>query len=192
MANTQDSRMRDKRTSTAGTEPTAPASTDHTDGTWIATDIYIGETYLNANDDTYYIRTDNGIRQIPIGNREQVVTNAEVLSSNTTPVVLATGQTSQEWIATSAVVKIKFNSAAYATNTNLAIKASSASASQLECVGVLAAASEIIAKFAPVDGGSAGNVVAGDDLVLTTKAGDPITGDSDIVISWEGIKTNLV
>jgi hypothetical protein len=191
MANTQDSRIRLKRTSTTSTEPTVAPSSDHTDGTWVATDLYVGETYLNAADDTYYIRTDNGIRQIPIGNRAQTITAANVLNSNSSPVVLATGVAGHEWIATSAVVKIKFNSAAYDTNTNLAIKSSSASTSQLECTGVLAATGEIIAKFEQVEGGASGNVVAGDDLVLTTKGGDPVTGDSDIVISWEGIKTNL-
>lgn len=190
MANTQDSRIRLKRSSTTTTEPTAAPSADHTDGTWVATDLYVGELFTNVADDTMYIRTDNGIRQLPVS-RSQVIATGDVLTSNSSPVVLATGIAGQEWIATSAVVKIKFNSAAYATNTNLAIKSSSASASQLECVGVLAATGEIIAKFVPVDGGAAGNVVAGDDLVLTTKGGDPITGDSDIVISWEGIKTNL-
>jgi hypothetical protein len=191
MANTQDSRIRLKRSSTTTTEPTAAPSADHTDGTWVATDLYVGEAFVNTADDTMYVRTDNGIRQIPVGNRSQTISAASVLTGNSTPITLATGVAGQEWIATSAVVKIKFNTTAYATNVNLAIKSASASTAQLECVGVLAATGEIIAKFTPTDGGAAGNVVAGDDLELIVKSGDPINGDSDIVISWEGIKTNL-
>lgn len=190
MANTQDSRIRLKRSSTTTTEPTAAPSADHTDGTWVATDLYVGEAFVNVADDTMYIRTDNGIRQLPVS-RSQTIGTAAVLTGNSTPITLATGIAGQEWIATSAVVKIKFNTTAYASNVNLAIKAASASTSQLECTGVLAATGEIIAKFEQIEGGASGNVVAGDDLELIVKGGDPINGDSDIVISWEGIKTNL-
>lgn len=40
---------------------TIPASNDHTDGTWIATDIYEGELFLNIVDDVLQTRTDSGI-----------------------------------------------------------------------------------------------------------------------------------
>ncbi len=35
-----------KISSIAGEVPTIPASDDHTDGSWIATDVYVGELFL--------------------------------------------------------------------------------------------------------------------------------------------------
>ena len=44
--------------------PTVPASSDHTDGTWIATDIYPGEQYQDTN--TGLIYTSNGSITYPV------------------------------------------------------------------------------------------------------------------------------
>lgn len=41
--------------------PTIPASTDHTDGTWIATDIYEGEQYLDTDTGITYTRNGSSI-----------------------------------------------------------------------------------------------------------------------------------
>ena len=43
---------------------TIPASSDHTDGTWLATDIYIGEFYMNTTNGKIYTRTASGIEEI--------------------------------------------------------------------------------------------------------------------------------
>ena len=50
-----------KYSTIAGTEPTIPTSGDHSDGTWLPTDLYTGELFLNSADDKLWIRTDNGI-----------------------------------------------------------------------------------------------------------------------------------
>lgn len=47
----------------AGT-PTIPSSSDHTDGTWLATDLYIGEFYMNTTNGKIYTRTTAGIEEI--------------------------------------------------------------------------------------------------------------------------------
>lgn len=44
--------------------PTIPSSTDHTDGTWLATDIYKGEFYLNTTTGKLYTRNDSGISEV--------------------------------------------------------------------------------------------------------------------------------
>jgi hypothetical protein len=44
----------------AGT-PTVPTSNDHTDGTWLTTDIYEGELYLDTTNGLNYTRYDNTI-----------------------------------------------------------------------------------------------------------------------------------
>lgn len=58
---TQDSRIKIKRSTVAGIAPTVPSSNDHTDGTWVSTDIYKGELYYNQADNVLYTRDDSGI-----------------------------------------------------------------------------------------------------------------------------------
>lgn len=61
----EDSRFTIKYSTISGQEPTIPLSDDHSDGTWLPTDIYIGEFFMNSSDDKLWIRTDNGI--VPLG-----------------------------------------------------------------------------------------------------------------------------
>jgi hypothetical protein len=44
--------------------PTIAETNDHTDGSWIATDIYIGEFYMNTTNGKIYTRTASGIEEI--------------------------------------------------------------------------------------------------------------------------------
>jgi hypothetical protein len=48
--------------------PTVPASNDNNDGTWIATDIYEGEQYLDLNTGVVYTRSGNDIVILSGGN----------------------------------------------------------------------------------------------------------------------------
>jgi hypothetical protein len=43
---------------------TIPSSSDHTDGTWLSTDLYIGEFYMNTTNGKIYTRTTTGIEEI--------------------------------------------------------------------------------------------------------------------------------
>jgi len=43
---------------------TIPTTNDHTDGSWLSTDIYIGELFLNVADDILQTRTDAGIVEV--------------------------------------------------------------------------------------------------------------------------------
>lgn len=63
----QFSRLINHRVTTTGQTFTIPTSNDHTDETWLATDLYIGEIGINVTDDTIYMRTNNGIVQISTG-----------------------------------------------------------------------------------------------------------------------------
>jgi hypothetical protein len=44
---------------------TIPTSSDHTDGTWLSTDIYIGEFYQNTSSGIIYTRSTSGIISLP-------------------------------------------------------------------------------------------------------------------------------
>ena len=61
---TDDVRIIMKYSTISGATPSIPLSDNHEDGTWIPTDLYIGEFFTNAADDTFWIRTDNGISQL--------------------------------------------------------------------------------------------------------------------------------
>lgn len=63
----QYSRLKHHRLTTSGQLFTIPTSEDHTDETWLPTDLYIGEFGINLTDDKVYFRTNNGIVQIATG-----------------------------------------------------------------------------------------------------------------------------
>ena len=63
----QYSRLLNHRISTSGQTFTIPTSDDHTDETWLSTDLYIGELGINITDDKIYMRTNNGIVQLATG-----------------------------------------------------------------------------------------------------------------------------
>jgi hypothetical protein len=62
----------------AGT-PTIPTSADHRDGSWLATDLYIGEFYMDTVTGNIYTRTLSGIEEIIYD-----VANFEVLANKAT------------------------------------------------------------------------------------------------------------
>jgi hypothetical protein len=59
--------------------PTIPTSPDHRDGSWLATDIYIGEFYMNTTTGSIYTRTSSGIEEIIYD-----VANFELLANKAT------------------------------------------------------------------------------------------------------------
>jgi hypothetical protein len=63
----QYSRIINHAISTNGAVFTVPTSNDHTDETWLATDLYVGELGVNVTDDKVYVRTSNGIVQLSTG-----------------------------------------------------------------------------------------------------------------------------
>jgi len=63
----QYSRIINHAISTSGAVFTVPTSNDHTDETWLATDLYVGELGVNVTDDKVYVRTSNGIVQLSTG-----------------------------------------------------------------------------------------------------------------------------
>jgi hypothetical protein len=63
----QNARIQFKYSTIGGTQPTIAPSMDHTDGTWSPTDLYVGEFFLNAVDDTMWVRTLTGIIPLTSG-----------------------------------------------------------------------------------------------------------------------------
>ena len=66
--NILDARILLKRSTVANDTPTIPASSSHTDGSWINTDIYSGEAFLNTVDQRMYVRTGANIKEIQFQN----------------------------------------------------------------------------------------------------------------------------
>jgi hypothetical protein len=181
---TQDSRIRLKRSSVSGAEPTAAPSTDHTDGTWSVNDVYIGELYLNDADQRLFVRTTGGIKEVSTGGelqRSQVtLTTAQVLDLNSTPITIVGAISGKEIQVVSASFHLKYNTTAYATNTTLALRSSSSTGSVLQAETVINGSADAIGVFGLNSGTN--NIVTGDALVATVLTGNPTAGDSDIVI----------
>lgn len=182
---TQDSRIRLKRSTVAGAQPSAAPSADHTDGTWGVNDVYIGELYLNDTDQRLYVRTTGGILEIATGGGELkrvqiTLTTAQVLALNSTPITVVTGISGKEIQVVNASFHLKYNTTAYATNTTLALRASSSTGSILQAEAVINGSADAIGVFGLNSGTN--NIVTGDNLVATVLTGNPTAGDSDIVV----------
>lgn len=66
--NILDARILLKRSTVSNDTPTIPASSSHTDGSWINTDIYSGEVFLNTVDQRMWVRTGANIKEIQFQN----------------------------------------------------------------------------------------------------------------------------
>jgi hypothetical protein len=62
---TEDVRIIVKYSSFPGETPTIPNSANHEDGTWLPTDLYVGEMFINAFDNKAWVRGIGGI--FPLG-----------------------------------------------------------------------------------------------------------------------------
>jgi hypothetical protein len=124
--NILDSRILLKRSTTAGVVPTIPATASHTDGTWVATDIYEGETFVNTVDKRAFVRLGSDVKEIPLQNNligtyqyaQRTLTSAEILALGTTPITLisAPGVGKSIWVK-NVYVKLNYNTTTYSDNT---------------------------------------------------------------------------
>jgi hypothetical protein len=180
---TQDSRIKLKRSTIAATVPTVPSSSDHTDGTWIATDIYKGELFYNQVDGVLWTRGDSGIECIQ-GTAKLTIASADVLTLNTTPIEIVAAPGAGFAIEVlSATVKIDFNTTPYATNTNLHIGSGGGNVAMLD-LQCLDASASTIRKFSvyPATGAANLQILENQTLGISVETGDPTAGDSDITI----------
>ena len=114
-----------------------------------------------------------------------VITTANVLQLNTTPLTIVSAQGAGTAIeAISAFVTIDYNSATYATNVGLQLIDSGADEPQLISLTALNASASsrrklgVDATFAAADTQIIENV----DLLVEVPTGDPTVGDSDIEV----------
>ena len=180
---TQDSRIKLKRSTVNSTVPTVPSSSDHTDGTWIATDIYKGELFYNQADGVLWTRGDSGIECIQ-GTAKLTIATADVLHLNTTPIeIVAAPGAGYAIEVISASMKMVYVSATYATNTSLELITAGATNSQASTV--IKNSASTIRRFADATtlaSATATQLVENAALNVTVASGDPTAGDSDITV----------
>ena len=180
---TQDSRIKIKRSTITATVPTVPSSNDHTDGTWIATDIYKGELFFNQADGVLWSRDDNGVTCLG-GSASLTIASADVLTLNSTPITIVGAVAGYAIEVVSASVKINFNTSAYATHTNLLIKNSTANTDQFRGGGVLESTVSTFKSLILTEpsGATDTQIIDNDALKVTVSGGNPTAGDSDITV----------
>jgi len=86
MANAAKTRFVQKTSDISYVEPSVPNTNNHTDGTWIDTDIYKGEIFINTADEKIYTRVESGILGLTIkpygGNGEIQFNNGNTFLSS--------------------------------------------------------------------------------------------------------------
>ena len=180
---TQDSRIKIKRSTITGTAPTVPSSNDHTDGTWIATDIYKGELFFNQADGVLWSRDDNGVTCLG-GSASLTIASADVLTLNTTPLTIVGAVAGYAVEVISASVKITSPSAPYATNVGLELICNGATERQAISLTALNASVTSVRRLSIDSTFSAGDkqLLSNADLLVQVPTGDPTGGDADITV----------
>lgn len=188
---TQDSRIRIKRSTTTGEVPTVAPSTNHTDGTWDALDVYVGELFMNTQDSTLWARTDNGVRCF-YGHARLELTPAQVKALNTTPqqfnLTVPAGFIpniiGDIWLMST------YGKAAYATNTSLRIRSVGGSQNYVSAVNALAFSADVLIPLTKNAVTSGKGFETGADLEVYVPVGNPTAGDSDVVIFFDYVLTD--
>jgi len=180
---TQDSRIKIKRSTVTATVPTVPSSNDHTDGTWIATDIYKGELFFNQADGVLWSRDDSGVVCLG-GSASLTIASADVLTLNTTPLTIVGAVAGYAIEVVSASVKIDSPSAPYATNVGLELICNGATERQAASNTALNASVTSVRRLAIDSTVTATDtqLIANADLLVQVPTGDPTGGDADITV----------
>jgi hypothetical protein len=177
---TQDSRIKIKRSTVTATVPTVPSSNDHTDGTWVATDIYKGELFFNQADGVLWSRDDSGVVCLG-GSASLTIASADVLTLNTTPLTIVGAVAGYAIEVISAILKVDFNTTPYATYTNLQLYLNGST--EVQATNAIDQTADAFSKFEP-EVGATGSIqfVENADLLVNVGSGNPTAGDSDITV----------
>ena len=178
---TQDSRIKIKRSTVTSTVPTVPSSNDHTDGTWIATDIYRGELFYNQADGVLWSRDDNGVSCLG-GSVKVVLTKAQILALNATPITLVGAVSGYAIEVISASVRNQSRFVPYATNLNLQILTDTATDAQFDNGKILLTTVSAFWKMSAVQATSATDtqLIENKALTATIETGDPTSGGDEV------------
>ena len=180
---TQDSRIKIKRSTITATVPTVPSSNDHTDGTWIATDIYKGELFFNQADGVLWSRDDNGVTCLG-GSASLTIASADVLTLNSTPITIIGAVAGYAIEVISASVKIDYNTTPYATNTTITLITSGATEPQADnsIDATVSRTGKFRHRYTSGASTTATQIITNADLQVSVDSGDPTAGDSDITV----------
>jgi hypothetical protein len=190
-ADTSYTRIIVKQSDTPGETATVPASDDHTDGTWLTTDIYIGEALLNTADNILYYRTDPGIMSVDLSSSDNKVYMVEVdiaspdmLAIHTTPITIVAADGAGRGIEViSASISENIGTDAYSAG-KLKLKCSSATIPQFTDEEILKSTAKRCVKMLQVDSAYAATdtqIVGGDAVVLTADA-NPTSGNGSFKV----------
>lgn len=142
----------------------------------VAGDIAAGEALLLAYDGTNYQIIGRRSNGVPLYS-EITIPTASVLTANATPVeLIAAPGAGKAIVLMETVMSIDFNSAAYATNTNVLIRRNT---STIFTVGGFLNASADAVNYQP---GVAGAAALNQNINFQVDAGNPTAGNSDVKI----------
>ncbi len=196
--NILDSRILLKRSTTAGATPTVPTSSSHTDGTWVNTDIYEGELFLNTADARLFTRQGSNIKEIGLQNSligtpqfaTITLTSTQILALNTTPITLVAAPGAGKAIMIKdGWARINYNSTTY-SNTLVQLKINGADEPQATISYLL---ESTVTRYIKIDSAqpyldttSKKSILENAALQIYTSA-NPTTGNStiDILVEYQ-------
>lgn len=162
--------------SSTGLGGTAYAIKKNVSEALIAGDISAGEVLLLAFDGTNYQIIGRRSNGVPLYS-EITIPTASVLTANATPIeLIAAPGAGKAIVLMETVMSIDFNSAAYATNTNVLIRRNT---STIFTVGGFLNASADAVNYQP---GVAGAAALNQNINFQVDAGNPTAGNSDVKI----------
>ena len=189
---TQDSRIRIKRSTVTTQVPTVAPSLDHTDGTWSANDIYVGELYANVADDRLFLRTNNGIREVsmytPTANAMTVyhakltLNAAQIISGNTTPIPFGlTVPAGYYVLPLSGFAVLNYNSVTFDTGNDLWIRHVGATDQVGTFVNILTRSQDAQSVYTAISITLPDGLVTGADIEAVVDA-DGTVGNSSVTV----------
>ena len=190
-ADTSYTRIIIKQSATPGEVPTIPASDDHTDGTWLQTDIYGGEAFLNTADNILYYRTDGGIMSVDLSTTDNKtysvevdIASSDILAIHTTPITIVAADGAGRGIEViSASISENVGTDAYSSG-KLKLKCTTATIPQFTDEEILKSTVKRCVKMLQVDSAYASTdtqIVGGDAVVLTADA-NPTSGNGSFKV----------
>lgn len=117
-----------------------------------------------------------------IYSKSVTMASADVLQLNSTPQTIVSGTSGKIIVLVSAIFRATYNSATYATNTDLELRHSGSSSELTSNAAKLGFTADTINQFAIKADNAADQLIDGADLEAFVETGDPTTGDSDITI----------
>lgn len=144
---------------------------------------------FDANGDTNKVVFNDAVAQanenngsLKIKSASVTIPSAQVLTLNSSPVTIVSGVSGKILVLVSAIFRATYNSATYATNTDIELRHTGSSSELTTAVAKLGFTANSINQWSIKADPAADQLISGANIEAFVQTGNPTTGDSDITI----------